>query len=110
MAKESYCKRASAVTWIVVGLVVMLVALAVVVGVIVQSEEWKYPRELQQRAQFHSIIVAIDMFVIGSRYDNFPPSNNNSLPPAHSEDPTPYGGAQKLAEALVGWDLSGYHP
>ncbi len=105
MVRESYRRRANPLVWIVV--------VALVVVWILLSVSRPYPRdskELRQKAQFHGIEVAIATFVADPGTDDYPPSNDNSLPPAHSEDPTPYGGAQKLADALVGWDLSGYHP
>lgn len=103
MARESGQKTASKLLWVAV-----IVAIVVVFRPIVFIRG--HPKENQQRAQFHIIRIAINMFVVNVGYGNYPPSNNNSLPPVHPEDPTPYGGAQKLAEALVGWDLSGYHP
>ena len=65
--------------------------------------------ELQHQAQFHHIGVALDMFN-ANLYGTYPPSNDNSIPPVNPVDDTPYGGAQKLAEALVGWDMLGFHP
>ncbi len=54
------------------------------------------------------------MFVAHSGYGTYRPSDENLLdpspPPVLGPDPFGYGGAQKLAEALVGWDLLGYHP
>ena len=109
MARETCDKRASALLWIIVVVVVIMV-LFVAFALIAELLSRIGEDELRQRAQFHSIKVAIDMFVAISGYGSYPPSNDNSLPPAHPEDATPYGGANKLAEALVGWDLSGYHP
>ena len=85
---------------------------AILIGLLVPALNLvrDYAKELQQAAQFHSIEVAVDMFVADSGYGNYPPSNDNSVVPMHSIDPTPYCGAHKLAEALVGWDLLGYHP
>ena len=69
-----------------------------------------YAKEVQQRAQFHSIDVGIEMFK--TEMGIYPPSKDNILEPA---DPTlgaddAYGGAQKLGEALAGLDLLGFHP
>jgi len=72
-----------------------------------------YSKELQQKAQFHSIDAAIGMFSAEDRYGRYPESNDNADPLGSNPylpDPTPYCGANKLAEALVGWDLLGYHP
>ena len=59
-------------------------------------------RDLEQRAQFNGMGVAIELF--NNEFDAYPPSDAN--------DPTgqPYCGAMKLAEALMGQDLSGFHP
>ena len=112
MARESCDKRGSALLWIIVaaGVVMAVVVLGVVFGLFTGGvrRSKTVAREIQQKAQFHSIEVALEMFRADLGY--YPPSNDNSLPPAHSEAPTPYGGANKLAEALVGRDLFGYHP
>lgn len=57
--------------------------------------------EIAQRDQFNAINAAVELF--GNEYGAYPPSDAN--------DPTgkPYGGAMKLAEALVGQDMQGWH-
>jgi len=63
-----------------------------------------YARTVNQRNQFHSIDVALELFKI--EYEDYPPSDQ-------FDDDTPadeYCGAMKLAEALVGQDLLGFHP
>ena len=115
MARESYRRRANALVWIIVAAgVVMAIVAVVVLGVVygLFTEGLRrsntFAQEMQQKAQFHSIELGNEVFRM--EYGNYPPSNDNSLPPTHSEDSTPYGGANKLAEALVGRDLLGYHP
>ena len=108
---KSASKRRSAFTIVelltVMGVIAILISLLVPALNLVRD----YARELQQRAQFHSIEVAIDMFVANSGYGSYPPSNDNLIPPLPVvQDPYAYSGAQKLAEAVVGWDLLGYHP
>lgn len=98
----------------IVELLTVMSVIAILIGLLVPALNLvrDYAKELQQAAQFHSIEVAIDMFVSQSGYGNYPPSNDN-YPASGSgatTDIAPYGGAQKLAEALVGWDLLGYHP
>ncbi len=59
-------------------------------------------RETKQNAQFSAIDLAILSFK--DDYGDYPPSLWH---PVLSPD---YCGAQKLAEALLGWDLLGFHP
>jgi prepilin-type N-terminal cleavage/methylation domain-containing protein len=61
-------------------------------------------KEAKQKSQLTEIGLALTAF--RGDYGDYPPSN--------WMDPTPgprdYCGAQKLAEALLGWDLVGFHP
>jgi hypothetical protein len=61
-------------------------------------------KETKQKAQFTAIELALTAFK--NDYGDYPRSDW-PLPPAPWSD---YCGAQKLAEALVGWDLLGFHP
>ena len=71
-----------------------------------------FAKEIQQKAQFHSLEVGVEMFK--TEFGSYPESNDNDDPydptKDHLEDNTPYGGANKLAEAMVGQDLLGFHP
>jgi hypothetical protein len=60
--------------------------------------------EAKQKGQFFAIDVALTAFKGDyDAYGGYPPSD--WLMP-----PTNYCGAQKLCEALLGWDLLGFHP
>jgi len=61
-------------------------------------------REAKQKAQLTAIELALTMF--RNDYGDYPRSDW-PLPPAPGSD---YCGSQKLAEALLGWDLLGFHP
>jgi prepilin-type N-terminal cleavage/methylation domain-containing protein len=57
----------------------------------------------RQRAQFHSIEIALEAF--RTDFGDYPPSAANL-----NEWPSDYSGAQVLAEAVVGRDLYGFNP
>ncbi|MFZ2148327.1 MAG: type II secretion system protein [Sedimentisphaerales bacterium] len=61
-------------------------------------------RETKQKAQFMTIELALTAFK--NDHGDYPPSDW-PLPPAPGSD---YCGTQKLTEALLGWDLLGFHP
>lgn len=90
-------------------LIEMLAALAIIalmIGLLIPATSMvkKTAREAKQRAQFTAIDLALVAFK--NDYGDYPPSDW-PLPPAQGSD---YCGAQKLAEALIGWDLLGFHP
>jgi len=86
----------------VLAIVAMLVALLIPSLTFVRNTA----KEAQQKAQ----LTTIDMALIAFRtdYGDYPPSNLLDLPPA-PPGPDDYCGAQKLAEALLGWDLMGFY-
>jgi type II secretory pathway pseudopilin PulG len=62
----------------------------------------RYATDVKQKAQFHSIAVALDMF--NADFDGYPDSNGLD------DDVLNYCGAMRLAEAMVGQDLKGFNP
>lgn len=58
-------------------------------------------KDVRQKAQFHSIEAAIELF--NNEFEGYPPSDANDLVGQ------PYCGAMKLAEALMGQDMLGFH-
>jgi hypothetical protein len=62
----------------------------------------QFAYEVKQKAQFHSIDAAIELF--NSQFDDYPPSDALDPDNAH------YCGAMKLCEAMMGRDLMGFHP
>ena len=85
---------------IVLGIISLLIGLLVPALSVVK----KMARETKQKAQFATIELALAAFKNDD--GDYPPSNW-PLPPNPGND---YGGSQKLAEALLGWDLLGFHP
>lgn len=83
----------------VVGIIAILVAVLIPALTMVR----RIAKETQQKAQ----LTAIDLALIAFKGDHgdYPPSDwPDSDPPPRND----YCGAQKLAEALLGWDLLGF--
>jgi len=86
----------------VVGIIAILVAVLIPALTVVR----RIAKETQQKAQLTAIDLALIAFK--SDYGDYPPSDwTLDGEPSLSGD---YCGAQKLAEALLGWDLMGFHP
>lgn len=81
-----------------IGIIAILIALLVPSLSLVR----KVSKETAQKSQFATIDMALGAFK--NDYGEYPPSNMDPMPFDN------YCGAQKLAEALVGWDLLGFHP
>ena len=64
----------------------------------------RFARRVSQKNQFHSIDVALEMF--RAEFDGFPDSGAMDT----ATPPQSYCGAMKLAEAMMGQDLLGFHP
>jgi len=79
----------------VVGIIAILVAVLIPTLTMVR----RIAKETQQKAQLTTIDLA--MMAFKGDYGDYPPSDNYDYD---------YCGAQKLAEALLGWDLLGFHP
>ena len=87
----------------VMGVIAVLIGLMVPALALVKD----YSKRIQQKAQFHGIDMGLEMYK--TEFGSYPRSDDNSITP-HPDDPTPYCGSNKLAEALVGLDLIGFHP
>ena len=89
----------------VVELLIVVGIIAILVGLLVPalSAVKNMARETKQKAQFSTIELALATFK--NDYGDYPPSN--WTPAELTGD---HCGAQKLSEALLGWDLLGFHP
>jgi len=87
-------------------LLIVLGIIALLVGLLLPaiSTVRNMARETKQKAQLSAIEMALATFK--NDYGDYPPSDW-VLPPNPGSD---YCGAQKLSEALLGWDLLGFHP
>jgi type II secretory pathway pseudopilin PulG len=102
----------------IVELLTVMGVIAILIGLLVPALSLvkDYSKEIQQKAQFHSIEVGLGMYK--TEFGKYPPSRDNlsaynppDLPPAPLDDYAwAYGGANKLAEAMVGLDMLGFHP
>jgi prepilin-type N-terminal cleavage/methylation domain-containing protein len=103
-------KRTSKKGFTIVELLTVMGVIAVLIGLLVPALGLvkDYSKALQQRAQFHSISVGLEMFK--TEFGSYPRSYDNSIIAPAPADPTAYCGANKLAEAMVGQDLIGFHP
>ncbi|MGE5294847.1 MAG: type II secretion system protein [Solirubrobacterales bacterium] len=88
---------------VVVGIIAILVGLLMPAVHMVQT----MAKNTKQRAQFTAIELGLAAFK--HDYGDLPPSSwyDPSVPGRGVQT---YCGAQKLAEALLGWDLLGFHP
>ena len=90
----------------VVELLTVLAIIALLVGILVPTMNTvrNVAKEARQRAQFAAIEQALIAF--RADYGDFPYSFLDETTPSVGA----YCGAQKLCEALLGWDLLGFHP
>jgi type II secretory pathway pseudopilin PulG len=102
-ARQGRACRSTAFTLVEIlaalGIIAILVALLIPALTTVR----KMAKETQQKAQITTIELGLTAFK--NDYGDYPPSNGSPNP-----SPYYYCGAQTLAEALVGWDMMGFHP
>lgn len=103
-------KKANTRGFTIVELLTVMAVIAVLIGLLIPALSLvkDNAKKIQQKAQFHSIDVGLGLYK--SEYGAYPESKDNSMPTVDAIDPTVYCGANKLAEAMVGWDFLGYHP
>ncbi|MFH1372164.1 MAG: type II secretion system protein [Planctomycetota bacterium] len=88
-------------------LLIVLAIITLLLGILLPSISMvrRQAKETAQKAQFAAIDMALDAFK--QDYGDYPPSNSAD---GFIPSPAVYCGAQKLTEALLGWDLQGFHP
>ncbi|MHC4259956.1 MAG: type II secretion system protein [Planctomycetota bacterium] len=89
-----------------VELLTVLAIITMLVGLLVPSMAMvrTFAREAKQRAQLNTLGLGLTSF--RDNYGEYPPSDQIS----HDTGQPDYCGSQKLAEALLGRDLLGFHP
>lgn len=89
----------------IVELLAALGIIALMVGLLLPAFSMvrRTAKETKQKAQFTTISLALTTFK--NDYGDYPPSD--WTPAQFTGD---YCGAQKLTEALLGWDMLGFHP
>ncbi len=88
----------------IVELLTVMSIIVILIGLLVPALNMvrKYAWEVKQKAQFHSIDAAIELF--NTEFSGYPDSSEMG------PDSLPYCGAMKLCEAMMGQDLMGFHP
>jgi len=87
----------------------VLVIITVLLGLLLPafSRVRRFAKETKQKVQITNIGLALTMFK--NEYGAYPPSSGWDYTPS-AKVPLDYCGAHKLTEALLGWDLAGFHP
>ncbi len=100
------CCKKTGLTLIEILVVLTIIVLLVSVLIPATAFVQKAAKDAKQHAHFSSIELALEAF--RNDYTDYPPSYGGTAGPPPSY--TNYCGAQKLAEAMLGWDLLGFHP
>jgi type II secretory pathway pseudopilin PulG len=92
----------------IVELLTSITIIALLIGILLPSIYMvrKMAKETAQKAQFATMDMAMDAFK--QDYGDYPPSDQ--FEGIGQPGGNVYCGAQKLTEALLGWDLMGFHP
>ena len=90
----------------IIELLTVMSIIIILIGLLVPSLNMakRYAKEVRQKAQFHSIDAAIELFRARAGRDDYPPSDYLDENAKH------YPGATRLCEAMVGQDLMGFYP
>lgn len=104
IAKQSNKKAAFTIVEVLTVMSIITLLIALLVPALSMAK--RFARKVKQKAQFHSIEVALELF--SAEEDGYPNSDaSDGSPPPPGR---PYCGAMKLCEAMMGQDLLGFHP
>lgn len=94
----------------IVELLTVMSIIIILIGILVPSLNMvrRYATDVKQRAQFHSIDAALELFK--NEFEAYPDSSTAGKAPDNDEDNKDYPGAARLCEAMMGQDLLGFHP
>ena len=104
--KSSIKKTSEKAAFTIIELLTVMSIIVILIGLLVPALNAvkRYAKDVRQKAQFYGINTAIEFF--NNEWEDYPPSVWND-----PTDPTvAYCGAMKLAEAMVGQDMLGFHP
>ena len=101
--KTTTKKTGKETAFTIIELLTVMSIIVILLGLLVpaMNKAKIYAKTVNQKNQFHSIDVALELFK--TDYEDYPPSRLDPLSPY-------YCGAMKLAEAVIGQDLLGFHP
>ena len=108
--KSSVKKSNKKAAFTIVELLTIMSIIVILMGLLMPSlnKVRRYARTVKQRAQFHSIDVALDLY--SAIHEGYPDSSNDDEENNGVGDGDYYCGAMKLCEAMMGQDLLGFHP
>lgn len=100
IVKQSNSKAAFTIVELLTVMSIIVILIGLLVPALNKVRQFAY--EVKQKAQFHSIDTAMELF--NSEFDGYPDSD------ALDPDGQSFCGALKLCEAMMGQDLMGFHP
>lgn len=92
----------------IIEMLTVVVVMAIIIGLVAPAgvQIINKAKETKQKAQFTAMNIGIESF--RNDHDYYPPSDSKNA--AGNNGMSDYCGSQKLAEAMVGYDLFGFHP
>jgi type II secretory pathway pseudopilin PulG len=90
----------------IIELLTVMTIVIILIGLLVPSVSMvkRFAKKVRQKVQFHGIEVAMELY--NNEFEGYPDSDEKDKANPQQQ----YCGAMKLAEAMVGQDLMGFHP